>query len=487
MKRIITYLIVLLITLPATGQIFQEEHQKPERFKKHKVIDAFKEGKKHKKDNYRDFIVKLKEIQKLAKADDKKEMDSLVSSQWDDNFNVWNNYTKEEFTYDANENVNSFITSMWNYNTLEWNPTIKFEFTFDPDRNLTVLISYFQFVPNQWDLYNKSEFTYDGNGNLTTETTFFWTNLQWVNSYKIEYTYDGNQNMILETGFEWFPSVNQWLNSYKDELTYDMSNKLTLENNFYWNYGTSQWDPWAKWDYTYDGSNNLISEISSDWDGNQWVNNGKYEYTYNTAGYLTVDIGSNWNSGTSQWVYVYKDEYTYDGNGNRTVGNYYEWLQGPGEWSNYYYDEFIFDLAFDMDDIIGPILFVDVIGVGFGDIEVGFNNMVIGYLGFEYSNQAWVDTDKVIFHYSNYNNALSVDDEILAKSLKVYPNPVDQILTIDSEIPLTKVEVYSILGRKVKEINSGFNAIHLNNLSNGIYIIKILSEKGSATRKLIKK
>ena len=125
MKRIITYLIVLLITLPAVGQRIQEEHQRPERFKKHKVIDAFKEGKKHKKDNHRDFIVKLKEIQKLAKADDKKELDSLVSSQWDDNLNVWVKARKEEFTYDANENVNTFIIYDWNYNTLDWGPVLK--------------------------------------------------------------------------------------------------------------------------------------------------------------------------------------------------------------------------------------------------------------------------------------------------------------------------------------------------------------------------
>jgi hypothetical protein len=113
--------------------------------------------------------------------------------------------------------------------------------------------------------------------------------------------------------------------------------------------------------------------------------------------------------------------------------------------------------------------------------------MVIGYLGFEYSNQAWVDTDKVIFYYSNYNNALNIVDEILSRSVKLYPNPVDDFLTINSEIPLTKVEIYSILGRKVKEFNAGFNSMRIDNLSNGVYIVRILAEKGSTSRKLIKK
>ncbi|MCF6296136.1 MAG: T9SS type A sorting domain-containing protein [Flavobacteriaceae bacterium] len=83
--------------------------------------------------------------------------------------------------------------------------------------------------------------------------------------------------------------------------------------------------------------------------------------------------------------------------------------------------------------------------------------------------------------------ALSLDDVLLAKSITLYPNPVSDILTIDSKIPLTKVEIYSILGQKVREISSGFNSILLSNLSNGIYIVRLQSENGFVTKKLIKK
>ena len=87
-----------------------------------------------------------------------------------------------------------------------------------------------------------------------------------------------------------------------------------------------------------------------------------------------------------------------------------------------------------------------------------------------------------------YNeNSLGIDDELLTQSINLYPNPVTNILTIDSEIPLTKVEIYSMLGKKVKEINSGFTSIRTRNLSNGVYIFKIYSENGIATKKLIKK
>ncbi len=84
-------------------------------------------------------------------------------------------------------------------------------------------------------------------------------------------------------------------------------------------------------------------------------------------------------------------------------------------------------------------------------------------------------------------STLNINDFELLNGLSVYPNPVSNLLTIDSEIPLTKVEIYSILGKKVKEINSDFNSIRTNNLSNGVYIFKIYSENGIATKKLIKK
>ena len=83
--------------------------------------------------------------------------------------------------------------------------------------------------------------------------------------------------------------------------------------------------------------------------------------------------------------------------------------------------------------------------------------------------------------------ALGLDDEVLEKSITLYPNPVTNILTIDSEIQLTKVEIFSLLGQKVKDINSHFNSVNVSNLSKGVYIVKLQSENGFTTKKLIKK
>ena len=82
---------------------------------------------------------------------------------------------------------------------------------------------------------------------------------------------------------------------------------------------------------------------------------------------------------------------------------------------------------------------------------------------------------------------LSIDDNILEQSVKFYPNPAKNILNIDSQIiSLTKVEVYSLIGKKLLESKTNLNQLYIDDLSSGLYLIKVSSEEGSYTTKFIK-
>lgn len=69
---------------------------------------------------------------------------------------------------------------------------------------------------------------------------------------------------------------------------------------------------------------------------------------------------------------------------------------------------------------------------------------------------------------------------------KLSPNPTTGVFNIKSKTPITKVEIYSILGEKVYEVDSGFKSISTDNLFNGVYILRIHSKKGISHKKLIK-
>lgn len=86
----------------------------------------------------------------------------------------------------------------------------------------------------------------------------------------------------------------------------------------------------------------------------------------------------------------------------------------------------------------------------------------------------------------SYTETLGIDNDLLAQSISIYPNPVTNLLNIDSEIPLKKVEIYSVLGKKVKEIKPNLSSISTHDLSSGIYLLRIESENGFAVKKIIK-
>jgi len=90
-------------------------------------------------------------------------------------------------------------------------------------------------------------------------------------------------------------------------------------------------------------------------------------------------------------------------------------------------------------------------------------------------------------NYSEDCSALSLNDEMIAQSINIYPNPISQFLNIDSKLSISKVEIFSIFGNKVKEINSDFKSINVNDLSSGIYLLKFETVIGYRNKLIIKK
>ncbi len=88
-------------------------------------------------------------------------------------------------------------------------------------------------------------------------------------------------------------------------------------------------------------------------------------------------------------------------------------------------------------------------------------------------------------------NTLSNNDNILQTGLKAYPNPFSNQLTIEANEPIFKVEIYNLLGQKVKniEINNPTEDsinIDLSELAHGNYIAKVKSELSINFVKIIK-
>jgi len=96
------------------------------------------------------------------------------------------------------------------------------------------------------------------------------------------------------------------------------------------------------------------------------------------------------------------------------------------------------------------------------------------------------DGDQAIYS----DQILAVNDERLV-DVGVYPNPVNDILTLSSPSnEILSIHIYSINGKKVYSFENksqGLNEINVIDLDSGIYFLKILTDVGELAKKIIKK
>jgi hypothetical protein len=85
---------------------------------------------------------------------------------------------------------------------------------------------------------------------------------------------------------------------------------------------------------------------------------------------------------------------------------------------------------------------------------------------------------------------LAVQDAVKKNSIfKAYPNPVTDILTIDSQVKIKIINVYDAAGRSIisTDANSNKLTVNLTKLAAGIYIVTAETENGKESVKVIKK
>ncbi len=96
-------------------------------------------------------------------------------------------------------------------------------------------------------------------------------------------------------------------------------------------------------------------------------------------------------------------------------------------------------------------------------------------------------TKYITYKVGDSCGSLSVADVTLNDEIIVYPNPVKNTLFIKSNsVDISKIEIYSTLGSLVKKVTNNFKSIQVEDLSKGLYLVKIYTDKIAITKKFIK-
>ncbi|MTE26326.1 T9SS type A sorting domain-containing protein [Winogradskyella ouciana] len=82
-------------------------------------------------------------------------------------------------------------------------------------------------------------------------------------------------------------------------------------------------------------------------------------------------------------------------------------------------------------------------------------------------------------------STLGIDDVVEEDlSVSVYPNPASEFISVEASFHIDSVELFDITGKHVLW-STQTNAIEVRHLPNGVYLLKIFSDKGSLTKKLV--
>lgn len=83
---------------------------------------------------------------------------------------------------------------------------------------------------------------------------------------------------------------------------------------------------------------------------------------------------------------------------------------------------------------------------------------------------------------------LSLNDEASVHPLTLYPNPANDIVSLQYDLQIDKVEVIDVNGRSVSaQFNTSNNSIDISNLNAGIYYVTVISNNSKSVQKLLKR
>lgn len=103
-----------------------------------------------------------------------------------------------------------------------------------------------------------------------------------------------------------------------------------------------------------------------------------------------------------------------------------------------------------------------------------------------YSASGTSFSDKLIVMIAS-GEGVSVEDMTFDEDMTVYPNPTSDVVNILTGLDIQQVEVYNLQGQRVAAEAGNVNNISLNGLANGMYIMKVTTEKGVKTYKISKR
>ena len=217
----------------------------------------------------------------------------------------------------------------------------------------------------------------------------------------------------------------------------------------------------------------------------------------------SIDGGINWS--------IIKDDSSPDYNGANILGSIFFTSDTKGFFGSQYYGGIYsttnggssldynhpatFSIHFPTESIGYAITNFDGVDIsqttdsGLSWEKIYTSNLSLSDIFFSSSSNGWAVGEKgTILHNTNVvlstNNIIKVNNKV-----SIYPNPSNSLININVEdgISITKLTIYNNLGIIASKYSLSERILEIGELPSGVYVLKIETDKGTVSKKIIKK
>ncbi|MFM9947892.1 MAG: T9SS type A sorting domain-containing protein [Saprospiraceae bacterium] len=414
----------------------------------------------------------------------------------------------------------------------------KYVYTYQEDE-IESLGYRWQPLTSSWRPFLKTTYQYSGNERVTT--VYNWRNdtQTWAPDSKTADTFDASEKLIESIEFQWDESLNTWEPDTRYSL--DNVNPPSYWEDVYetWNTNLNEWQysrKNAKWAdaagnlielidyagvnnswiltglserhlYGYNANNDAISYENYRWmpSNSTWMPITKHTYFYAPdSSYVALDIYS-FNIPQQAWVFVYrpveehytynpegrvaeiiqltgnpldnnlKFTYTYDVEGNVTDYSRFTWGDVPEIWVPESQDIKVYDLSLSSEGVRCPPNHAETLK----DAILISRDYYTNFQSFELLFQDF-------YYYSEF--ITGTDEAPASEALKLFPNPVRDLLTPGANAPrASSYQITDLNGRILQQEKSwDGDGIDVSWLIPGSYVIRLIEGNRIITGKFIK-
>ncbi len=307
-----------------------------------------------------------------------------------------------------------------------------------------------------------------------------------------------------------------WLNMYRTTQTWRPDGQLEGSRIDQWNTTLQTWEPSELNEKTYDASDLETEHLNSAWTGADWEPVERTLSTYNVEGHLTGTTTQRWNNGwhdrfrqqhttdevgnpiimqfdslvADVWTTYQMDYNTYDSEGRQT--EMVMWSDIPGVFTEYLRFLFNYDENGDLETRLTFVrLDAEWIPVGqtmFTPAGDELYNEIYQYnTGFT-DPPVWENYQRLRFDPHDVNSITVTQAHV---NTTIFPNPTTGLLSLALEGLTGRAEamVLDAQGRQVGATlrldGSDRHAIDLSGHTNGLYMVRIITESGGMITKPI--